>query len=413
MVRTTTTRTTRVARASGATATIAVAALLAGCTGGEATDTQEGTTASPTATASASPSAGTSAATPEDSLPADVTAALDAVLDAGAVAVQVEVRDGDTVVGDARGTADVGDGRPADPDDPVRIASISKTVLAVVVLQLVQEGALDLETTVEEVLPGLLTTAPADVTVAQLLAHTSGLPDYIATLAPDVGAATGGSAGLGAPRSPEELVALAQEQPWLDEPGSAFHYSNAGYTVLGLMTEAVTGRSVADLMTTRVLDPLGMDATTYPTDSAVPDTALRGYLTIDGGPVDATATEPWFWSFGASLISNVGDVGTFVAALNGGDLLEAETLQAMREVGVEGYGLGVLAAGDACGAQPPELVFGQRGNGFGYNAITLGSADGERVVTIAWTGGTFDPAADPIFPAVNGLLVAGLAATCP
>jgi D-alanyl-D-alanine carboxypeptidase len=343
-------------------------------------------------------------------VPPDVAAAVDAASEAGAVAVTVDIRDGDEVVSLARGAADLGDGRAARPEDPVRIASISKTVLAVVVLQLVDEGELTLDTTVDDLLPGLLPTAPAPVTVRQLLSHTSGMPDYIEQLMPDVDAAI---AGRDDTYSPQELVDIALQLPWVSAPGSAFHYTNAGYTVLGLMAEAVTGQSVSELQASRVFEPVGMDSTSDPVDASMPDDALRGYLSVNGEPVDLTEYEPSFWSFGASLVSTVGDVSALNAAVQRGDLLEPETLEQMRTIGAEGYGLGLLAAGDACGATPPEIVYGQRGNGFGYNAITLASADGERVVTVAYTGGSFDPASDPIFPAVNDVLIAGLASTCP
>ncbi|WP_052703620.1 serine hydrolase domain-containing protein [Microbacterium sp. SA39] len=340
----------------------------------------------------------------------EIADAVAGVIGAGAVAVVVDVRNGDEAVQWTEGVADLDEERSAEADDPVRIASISKTVLAVVILQLVEEGEISLDTTVEEVLPGLLASAPGDVTIGQLLAHTSGLPDYIPVLAPDVQAVIDGREKT---YEPEELVAIAQQQPWHAAPGTAFHYTNAGYTVLGLIAEEVTGDTVPDLMSARVFEPAGMDETAHPDGSAMPDRALRGYMSVDGEHVDMTEFEPSFWSYGASLISTVGDVGVFNAALQGGELLEEETLAQMRAVGAEGYGLGVLAGGDACGTEPAGPVYGQRGNGFGYNSITLASADGERVVTVAYTGGSFDPATDPIFRAVNDVLIAGLAHTCP
>jgi len=380
-------------RSTAVGALLATSALLAGC-------------ASP---AGEPEPTGTSSAESSEIAP-EVAAAVDAVMEAGAVAVTVDIRDGDEVTSLAEGVADLDDDRPAEADDPVRIASISKSVLAVVVLQLVEEGELALDSTVQEILPGLLTTAPADVTVEQLLAHTSGMPDYVEQLMPDADAAIDGRDAV---YEPEELVGIAQRLPWVAAPGTTFHYTNAGYTVLGLMVEEVTGESFADLMAERVFEPVGMDATFDPADAAMPEDALQGYMTVDGERIDMTEYEPSFWSFGASLVSTVGDVGAFDAALQGGALLEPATLERMRAIGESGYGLGLLAGGDACGADPVQLVYGQRGNGFGYNAITLGSADGERVVTVAYTGGAFDPATDPIFPAVNEVLVAGLASTCP
>lgn len=339
----------------------------------------------------------------------NVEAAVDELVAAGAVGVTLEVRNGDDIVTTAAGVANKDDGRPAEADDPVRIASISKSVLAVVVLQLVDEGALSLDTTVDEILPGVLHAAPGPVTVGQLLEHSSGLPDHVTALAPDAQSAV---SMQGVAHEPAELIEIAQAQPWQGEPGGDFNYSNTGYTVLGLMLEQITGESVPALMQERVFDPVDMQATEYPEGSSMPDDALGGYFAVDGEHVDLTNFEPSFWSFGASLVSTVSDVGAFTAALNGGELLSDESLERMRDVGGDGYGLGLLTGADACGGIMPSQVFGQRGNGFGYNAVTMGSPDGMRTVTIAYTGGGFDPASDPTFKAANGLLQAGLASTC-
>ncbi|PWD51757.1 alkaline D-peptidase [Serinibacter arcticus] len=391
-------------------ALLTTGALLAGCAAGSEPGDATPTAEEPSASSS---SPGETSAPTGSGLAPEVEAALDAVIEAGAVAVQIEVRDGDDVTSAARGTADLTSGREASPDDAVRIASISKTAVAVVVLQLVEAGSLELDTTVQEVLPGLLRAAPADVTVRQLLEHSSGMPNYTEVLAPDV---TTALTGLGEPRTAQDLVELSQQQPWVAEPGSGFHYSHVGYTVLGLLAESVTGQPMRELLAERVIEPVGMTSTSYPTDETLPDDALRGYLAVDGEPVETTGGPPWFWSDGAALVSTVGDVGAMIAALGRGELLEPATVEQMHDVGDDGYGFGVLAGGDACpSASPggaPALVYGQRGNGFGYNSLTLGSPDGERVVTVAYTGGTFDPATDPVFPPVNQLVAVALGSTC-
>lgn len=368
----------------GLAATLAATALLVGC-------------------------AGPTDDTPPGEIADEVTEAMQGMVDAGAAGVAIEVRDGDDVVEAALGSADLAGEVEADPAQQVRIASISKSVLAVVMLQLVEEGELTLDTTVDEVLPGLLDEAPAPVTVEQLLAHTSGIPDHVGALVPTVDDLP----AIEQAHQPQALVDVALEQGWLHEPGSEFAYSNTGYTVLGLMAEELTGRSVPDLMAERVLEPVGMSSTTYPEGAEMPDDdAMQSVMTIDGELVDTSEQDPSLWSFGASLVSTVGDVGAFTSALGAGELLEQETLERMREVGESGYGLGVLTGSDACGGLQPDPLFGQRGNGLGSNVISLGSPDGERVVTLAWTGGSFDPADDPIMPAADEALVAALASTC-
>jgi D-alanyl-D-alanine carboxypeptidase len=338
-----------------------------------------------------------------------VQEALEDVIEAGAVSVVIDVRNGDDVTQSGAGIADLGDNRAAHAEDPFRIASVSKAMLATVIMQLVEEGDLTLETTVDQILPDLL-ESPAPVTVRDLLAHTSGIPEYIPVLAPDPQTAIGNRDRV---YSPEELIDAAQTLPWLAEPGTAFNYSNTGYTVLGLLAEEVTGSGVADLVEERIFERADLTASSYPTGDDISEQALHGYLAVDGEYEDLTRYDTSFWSSGASVISTVGDVSSFFQALGSGRLVSAESLALMQDIGVEGYGLGLLAGGDACGVQPPELVFGQRGNGFGYNTLVFGDPAGERVVTLAWTGGSFAPAADPIFPAAAELLAVGLESTCP
>ena len=330
------------------------------------------------------------------------------MLAAGATAVVVDVRDGDQVLQGAAGVADIGSERPAEADDPVRIASITKAMTATVVMQLVEEGALTLDDTVDALLPGIL-PSPAPVTVRQLLDHTSGIPEYIPVVIPDAQAAI---AHKETAHTPEELIDAALTLPWTADPGTEFHYANTNYVLLGLIIESITDQSVADTLQERIFEPAGMLDTVYPDGSEISDEALRGYLTVDGVRTDLTEYNESFWSSGAAVVSTVGDVATFFRELHAGRLVSPDSVTQMQQIGVEGYGFGILAGGDACGAVPPELVYGQRGNGFGYNSMSFGDPSGERMMTLAWTGGTFDPATDPITPAASDLLITGLAATC-
>ncbi|MET0296781.1 MAG: serine hydrolase domain-containing protein [Microbacterium sp.] len=377
----TTSRTT-----AGLALTAAAAVLLAGCT-----------SPAPEATGQAPSGAHLDPAS---------TAALESLLDAGATAAVIDIRDGDEHVTAAFGTVD---GEvAAEPDDQLRIASVTKTMTATVIMQLVEEGEFTLDTAVDDVVPGLL-DSPEPVTVRQLLNHTSGLPDYFDVLVPDVAAY---HAAVDVEHEPSDLIAEAQARPWSAAPGTAFSYSNANYVALGLLAEEVTGEELPELMRSRIFEPLGLDRTEYPTSPALPDGALRGSVLDGDETVDTSDGSPSIWGAGAAVTSTAGDVGTFFQALFAGELVSAESVQEMQAVGAEGYGLGILAGGDACGAQPVELVFGQRGNGIGYRVMAFGSPDGDRFVTVGWAGGTFDPATDPTVPPANDALVAALAATC-
>ena len=137
-----------------------------------------------------------------------------------------------------------------DPDTQYRVGSITKTLTATMVMQLRDEGFLALDDQLCRHLPG---TPVGGVTLRQLLGHVSGLqrePD-----GPWWERATGGDAG--------ELVAALTPGKLAGPPFRAFHYSNLGYGLLGAVLQRVTGVSWADLVSKRVLDPLGMTRTTY------------------------------------------------------------------------------------------------------------------------------------------------------
>ncbi|WP_432542594.1 serine hydrolase domain-containing protein [Kineococcus sp. SYSU DK002] len=372
--------------------------------------------AAPSTTATATATAG--AAEP---LPATVRSALDAVVAAGAVGAVLHVRDGDRTWAGTAGALGPAGGPGADRapavDAPTRVASVTKSMVATVVVQLAEDGEFGLDDPVDSVLPGVL---PADrgITVRQLLSHTSGLP----SVGWDTSSAQALVASVQRTWTPPERVEAALALPWTGEPGAGFSYSNENYDVLGMLVEHVTGDDLGTVLRERVFEPAGMTGTTYPDDPSMPADALRGYQFPDTGPgpggFDTTAQEPSAWGAGAAVVSTAPDLDAFFRALFSGELVSPGGVAQMQAIGVEGYGLGLLAGGDPCGTFPPPegqapaLVFGQRGNGVGYRALALSSPDGQRQASLVWTGTTVDPAADPVTTPANGAVVAGLAATC-
>ncbi|MGW4471146.1 serine hydrolase domain-containing protein [Nonomuraea sp. NPDC004354] len=143
----------------------------------------------------------------------------------------------------------------------VRIASNTKTFTAAVVLQLAGEGKVELDAPVEKYLPGLVRGSGNDgrlITVRQLLQHTSGMPEH--------GKAIGGTFFESRHRyfEPRELVDLALTQKPLFAPGKSWGYSNTGYVLLGLLVQKVTGRPVGADITDRIITPLGLGDTYWP-----------------------------------------------------------------------------------------------------------------------------------------------------
>jgi D-alanyl-D-alanine carboxypeptidase len=134
----------------------------------------------------------------------------------------------------AASVADAQARRPMRPGLHYRVGSVTKSFVATVVLQLVDERRLALDDTVERWLPGILPYG-RQVTVRHLLSHTGGVPDYVAV--PYVGLYTDPQQRLRA-WTPRELVALVAGQPPRFPPGSAWSYSNTDYVLAGMIVEA-------------------------------------------------------------------------------------------------------------------------------------------------------------------------------
>lgn len=280
----------------------------------------------------------------------------------------------------AYGTADLDSGRAASVEDHLRIGSISKTFTGAVVLQLVDEGLVELDATVEETAPELASRFPdvADRTVAQLLTMSSGIPDYANV--PD-GVVGGIAADPSRVWSADELVQIGIDGG-LADPGTP-GYSTTNYILLQEIAEDVTGTSLADLIAERLAGPLALEQTALPAadDVALPDPFARGYLTTacaeeiieDGGTAapgieaGADVTE-WSHSWGqggGGMYSTVEDLGTWAASMAGSSLLSPELAQERldRAVAVEGvgdYGLGIIDFGG---------IYGHEGEIFGWEGV--------------------------------------------
>jgi D-alanyl-D-alanine carboxypeptidase len=264
--------------------------------------------------------------------PGDVLqAALDDWFDATGAGVSAAVRwaDGTTWMGTS-GFADRSAGRLLDTGDTFRIGSIAKTFTAVVAMQLIEEGAMDLDEPVAEHLPAL-GLDPA-ITVAHLLGHRSGIRDGVEP-----------GAGSHGPDGTRLVVERSIEAGPLFEPGTHYDYSNTNYLIAGLLVEAVTGATAHGEIRRRAIEPLGLASTFMAGYEAGTVTAAP-----DGDPgreEDYEGTDWLAWTAGA-MAATPEDLVGFGSALFSGDLMAPGSLQAMvtpsDEIG-EGaeYGLGV------------------------------------------------------------------------
>jgi D-alanyl-D-alanine carboxypeptidase len=336
------------------------------------------------------------AAQPQRDREATRTALRDLVEKGGLPGVAAKVQDGKGSWFAAAGHADTATGRERSPGDHFRGASITKTFVATVLLQLEAEGRLSLDDTVERWLPGLVQGNGYDgdqISLRRLLNHTSGIANYT-----DDPAFVHDAAGPGFPEhrydthTPEELVAIALKYPPLPDPERTPVYSNTNFVIAGMVVEKATGRSYAQEITHRIIRPLKLRGTSFPgTSPHMPKPHPVGYSRLHQDAPDAPvhdATEQNMTWLGAAgdVISTSGDLNRFQRALIKGELLPRKQMAKMLDEvpagGGLGYGLGVEFAQLSCGVK----VVGKSGRTNGSLSAMVGTQDGKHQLTFNING---------------------------
>lgn len=278
----------------------------------------------------------------------------------------------------AAGLADIPAHRAMRPGARFRIASITKTFVAAVVLQLVRERKLALDRPIAGLLPEPVPNA-GRITVRELLDHSSGLFDYSddPRFAP------------GTEYTPARLIALSVEHSPYFAPGTGFRYSSTNYIVLGEIVRHVTGHAIQDEVRTRLIRPLHLTGTIFPTVTTVAPRQARGYAFATpvpprtGPAIDVTTrTSAGAAGAAAAMVSTGDDVNRFLAALLAGRLFSPHLLTEMKRptpgadafftaAGMPGitYGLGLMIVSTPCGT-----AYASMGDIDGYtsSAIQLG-----------------------------------------
>ena len=291
------------------------------------------------------------------------------------------------------GVGDLSTGQPVPQNEYVRIGSTTKTFVATVLLQLVGEGRLSLDDTVDRWLPGVVHGQGNDgrrITLRQLLQHTSGLPDYISDVASDLTAA-GYSKNRWTTYTSGQRVAFAMQHPPSFEPGTGWKYSNTNYVLVGMVIKAVTGHSWEQEVQARIVRPLRLTHTLTPGNwPFLPGPHAHDYQQFEpgGALTDTTiAYLPFDGDADGSMISTAQDTNRFFKALVRGELLApAQLAEMQRTVEVPAdhgdppgtrYGLGLEWTPLSCGGG----YWGHSGDGFGYMAWP--ASDGRSSITIS------------------------------
>src|SRR5215208_1620665 len=337
----------------GAGATVASFAM-AGCGGGKKDQARGSTSGSTSDT-----TVGQKGSTPKQGLGAEVAAAAKRAMEKYHLkAVLVRVTKGTEEVA----TLVMGEsmtGVPATVDMHFRNGAVAISYLGTVLLQLVDEGTVGLDDTIDEWLPKAL--ASEKVTLRMLANCTSGYPDYVAVksfvdaLYKDPFRAW----------TTEDQLGFVAGKPLLYEPGTNWSYAHTNFVILGEALSAITDQPVAELIRERIVEPLGMRGTQSHQTAEIPEPVLHAYTKERG-----TYEENPFWTLakGSVMITDIYDLATSARAIGKGELVSEKSHK--EQVGPSLAGLG--GPTKKC----PENVCVKQTSSFHYGICTWASVGG-------------------------------------
>jgi len=322
---------------------------------------------------------------------AKADAALQRALDAivkhrdGPPGISVVVQRGAHPVQLTAGVGDLATKQPFGLTDAMRLASVAKAFSGAAAVSAVADGKLKLDDTVG----AILRTQPAawgKVTLAQLLQHTSGVPDF--SQSPAFQEAVGASLATAPP--PEQLLAYVADEPLKFAPGSKYEYSNSDNILVGLMVAAVDGGSYEQALATHVYAPLDLTGTSLPSGAELPPPFTHGYQPDPpNAPEDVSEViaAGWSWASGG-VVSTPQDANRFVRGYVSGKLTDRATRAAQFTFrrgsseppgpGTNSAGLAVFRYRTSCGT-----VYGHTGNTPGYTQFIASTRDGTRSTVVS------------------------------
>ncbi|MEB9458320.1 MULTISPECIES: serine hydrolase domain-containing protein [Bacillus cereus group] len=284
------------------------------------------------------------------------------------------------------GVADLSTKKPVKSDYRFRIGSVTKSFTATTVLQLVGENRVQLDDSIEKWLPGLIQGNGYDgnqITIRQLLNHTSGIAEYLKSKDADI-------MNSKKTYTAEEIVKIGLALPSDFSPGKGWSYSNTGYVILGMLIEKITGNSYAEEIEKRIIEPLDLPNTFLPGNSPVipGKNHARGYVKMEetGELKDITYYNPSLANAAGDMISNADDLNKFFSSLLGGKLLKERELKEMlttvpvegKAVG-DGYGLGIYETKLPNGVS----VWGHGGGIPGFTTFAGGVIGGKHTLAVS------------------------------
>lgn len=359
-----------------------------------------------------SPSASATQATPTDSTaPSSTTSAsagydkaalhekIKAVRSEGATGLMIELTGAKGTYRNKAGYSDIAPRTATKTTDRYHIASVTKSMVATLVMKEIEAGNWTLDTRVHDVFPNLY-LGGGNATVGELLSHRSGMPNHTEHMTED--------------RFWEKrwydtrLISIARQKPFYFAGGSNARYSNTGYVTLGKMLERQNDATLAGLLEWRIFKPAGMTNSRLSLSKNFAGDGMQEIATIEQRET-RLRVNPSLFSGSGGVESTTRDVNRFYKALFSGTLLPTDRVEQMSQPQttsgpLTGYGLGIYSIQTPCG-----VMYGHDGASMGTRNFAFSSKDGKTQVNIAWNGRSWDTQTEP---PVNDLLVEAIGQTC-
>src|SRR5678815_761455 len=283
-------------------------------------------------------------------------------------------RDGQVVFARGYGMANLEHSVAVTPETVFHIASISKNILAAVVLQLVDEGKLRLDDDITKYVPEAPTLGH-HVTVWQLLNHTSGI--YSFTALPN--AANNERLEL----THEQVLGLIKDKPFEFEPGTRWRYDNSAFYIAGMVVERVTKQEYGAYVREHVFKPLGMSSASLCYARMVVPHLASGYE-VEGGALVNAAYISWKLPFAAGAIcATATDLVKWEAALDTGRVLTRSSLALMRTPTTLADGTKIdYGLGTRLGSLDGHRMLGHTGSGGGFRNVFESFPDDHLTIVI-------------------------------
>ena len=294
--------------------------------------------------------------------------------------VALVIESGSTVLRDGYGLANIDWQIENTPETRFAVGSMTKSFTSLVIMQLVEQGKLDLDATISDYLLAYRPDTGSEITLRHLLTHTDGVPNYIKDTY------FWQSNESGAPHTTAEFIARFCSGDLEFVPGSQYRYGNAGYSILGAIIEEVTGKRYGEAVAQQVTRPLHMQNTGQVRDDIVLEKRAIGYeVAIDGYRPAAPVYKPLFAA--GSMYSTVDDLVLYDRALYDDKLISEAGKKALfesRDGAVDGtfaYGWTVseLSLGGAIESKRYIATSGQIN---GFNAIMVRIPDDEHLIIL-------------------------------